>query len=200
MGSEQIIHYIQEYSYFIIFLFLFFGIVGIPSPEESLLFLVGVLAAHGQLSMSWGILFAFLGTFAGMLAGYYAGKFVGYPIINKYGKWVGLTEDKAVKFEEQFTKNSQKTLIIGFFMPGLRQAVPYLSGIFSLNILKYSVITGAGSLLWSMSYILLGWGLGSTFPINPNYVPYLGVGLLVIFIVTTLIRYIKKKRKGRGKI
>ncbi|QWC23936.1 DedA family protein [Bacillus haikouensis] len=200
MGSEQIIQYIQEYSYFIIFIFLFFGIVGIPSPEESLLFLVGVLAAHGQLSMSCGILFAFLGTFAGMLAGYYAGKYVGYPIINKYGKWVGLTEEKAVKFEAQFTKNSPKTLIIGFFMPGLRQVAPYLSGIFSLNILRYMLITGAGSLLWSISYILLGWGLGSTFPINPNYVPYLGVGLLVIVILTTLIQYVRKKRKERGKI
>jgi membrane-associated protein len=200
MGSDQIIHYIQEYSYFIIFLFLFFGIVGIPSPEESLLFLVGVLAAHGQLSMSWGILFSFLGTFAGMIIGYYAGKFVGFPIINKYGKWVGITEEKAVSFEAQFTKNSSKTLIMGFFMPGLRQVAPYLSGIFSINILRYLVISGAGSLLWSITYILLGWGLGSSFPINPNYVPYLGVGLLVIFLVTSLTRYLRKKRKERGKI
>jgi membrane-associated protein len=200
MGSDQIIHYIQEYSYFIIFLFLFFGIVGIPSPEESLLFLVGVLAAHGQLSMSWGILFSFLGTFVGMTGGYYAGKFVGYPIINKYGKWIGITEEKAVSFEAQFTKNSSKTLIMGFFMPGLRQVAPYLSGIFSINIVRYLVISGAGSLLWSITYILLGWGLGSSFPINPNYVPYLGVGLLVIFLVTSLTRYLRKKRKERGKI
>jgi membrane-associated protein len=200
MGNDQIIHYIQEYSYFIIFLFLFFGIVGIPSPEESLLFLVGVLAAHGQLSMSWGILFSFLGTFAGMIIGYYAGKFVGFPIINKYGKWVGITEEKAVSFEAQFTKNSSKTLMMGFFMPGLRQVAPYLSGIFSINILRYLVISGAGSLLWSITYILLGWGLGSSFPINPNYVPYLGVGLLVIFLVTSLTRYLRKKRKERGKI
>jgi membrane-associated protein len=200
MGSDQIIHYIQEYSYFIIFLFLFFGIVGIPSPEESLLFLVGVLAAHGQLSMSWGILCSFLGTFAGMTGGYYAGKFVGYPIINKYGKWIGITEEKAISFEAQFTKNSSKTLIMGFFMPGLRQVAPYLSGIFSINIVRYLVISGAGSLLWTITYILLGWGLGSSFPINPNYVPYLGVALLVIFLVTSLARYLRKKRKERGKI
>lgn len=200
MGSEQIIHYIQEYSYFIIFLFLFFGIVGIPSPEESLLFLVGVLAVHGQLSLPWGILFSFLGTFAGMTFGYYAGKLVGYPIINKYGKWIGITEEKAVTFEAKFTKNSSKTLIMGFFMPGLRQVAPYLSGIFSINIVRYLIISGAGSLLWAIAYILLGWGLGSSFPINPNYVPYLGVGLLVIFLVTSLMRYLRKKRKERGKI
>lgn len=200
MGSEQIIHYIQEYSYFIIFLFLFFGIVGIPSPEESLLFLIGVLAAHGQLSMSWAMLFSFLGTFAGMVSGYYAGKFVGYPIIHKYGKWIGISEEKAETFEAQFTKNSSKMLIIGFFMPGLRQVAPYLSGIFSINIVRYLVISGAGSLLWTISYIVLGWGLGSSFPINPNYVPYLGIGLLVIFVVTSLARYVRKKRKARGKI
>ncbi|WP_175987915.1 DedA family protein [Bacillus sp. Marseille-Q1617] len=200
MGSEQIIHYIQEYSYFIIFLFLFFGIVGIPSPEESLLFLVGVLAVHGQLSLPWGILFSFLGTFAGMTFGYYAGKLVGYPIINKYGKWIGITEEKAVTFEAKFTKNSSKTLIMGFFMPGLRQVAPYLSGIFSISIVRYLIISGAGSLLWAIAYILLGWGLGSSFPINPNYVPYLGVGLLVIFLVTSLTRYLRKKRKERGKI
>lgn len=200
MGSEQIIHYIQQYSYFIIFLFLFFGIIGIPSPEESLLFLIGVLAAHGQLSMPLGVLFSFLGTYSGMIGGYYAGKLVGFPLINKYGKWIGMSEDKIVKFEGQFKKNSSKTVIMGFFMPGLRQVAPYLSGIFSINLVKYLVITSAGSLLWAITYILLGWGLGSSFPINPNYVPYLGVGLLVIFIVTTLVRYLRKRRKVRGKI
>ncbi|MEG9295510.1 DedA family protein [Mangrovibacillus sp. Mu-81] len=198
MGSEQIIHYIQMYSYFIIFLFLFCGIVGIPSPEESLLFLIGVLAAHGQLSMLWGIVFSFLGTYTGMIGGYYGGKLIGYPIINKYGKWIGITKDKADDFETQFKRNSSKTLVMGFFMPGLRQVAPYLSGIFSINIMRYLLITCAGSMIWTITYILLGWGLGSSFPINPNYVPYLGVGLLVIFIVSSLARYLRKRRKVRG--
>ena len=41
MNIETILHYIDIYGYLIIFLFLFFGIVGIPAPEESLLFLIG---------------------------------------------------------------------------------------------------------------------------------------------------------------
>ena len=43
MGSEELIQYIQHYGYFIIFLFLFFGIVGIPAPGRILIVLSGAL-------------------------------------------------------------------------------------------------------------------------------------------------------------
>ncbi|MGM0840102.1 MAG: DedA family protein [Bacillota bacterium] len=195
MGGEEIIQYIQSYGYFIIFLFLFFGIVGIPAPEESLLFLVGLLAAKSQLLLSLALVCSFLGVYTGMITGYYGGRFIGQPLIERYGRWIGLSEEKVRKYEQLFTMHSTKALLFGLFMPGLRQLSPYLSGIFGTPYMPFFFLTMAGSAIWTVSYILLGYWLGNTLSINPIYVPYAGVGLLVIFILTTVWQSVKKKKE-----
>ncbi|MGE6753820.1 DedA family protein [Rossellomorea sp. NPDC071047] len=195
MGSEEIIQYIQSYGYFIIFLFLFFGIVGIPAPEESLLFLVGLLAAKGQLMLSLALVCSFLGVYSGMITGFYGGRFIGQPLIDRYGKWIGLSREKVRKYEKLFTMHSTKTLLFGLFMPGLRQLSPYLAGIFGTRYMPFFFLTMAGSAIWTVSYIFLGYWLGNTLPINPAYVPYAGIGLLLIFILTTVWGSVKKKKE-----
>jgi membrane-associated protein len=195
MGSEELIQYIQSYGYFIIFLFLFFGIVGIPAPEESLLFLVGLLAAKGQLMLSLTLVCSFLGVYSGMITGFYGGRFIGQPLIDRYGRWIGLSKGKVQKYEQLFTKHSTKTLLFGLFMPGLRQLSPYLSGIFGTPYGTFFFLTMVGSGIWSASYIFLGYWLGNTLSINPAYVPYAGVALLIIFILTTVWGYVKKRKE-----
>lgn len=49
MDTGAWLPYVQSYGYVMLFLFLFCGIVGIPAPEESLLFFVGVVIAKNQL-------------------------------------------------------------------------------------------------------------------------------------------------------
>src|SRR5574342_59982 len=105
MNVETIINYINIYGYFVIFLFFFFVIVGIPAPEESLLFLIGVLSFHHQLSLELAMLCSILGAFTGMLTAYSVGKFVGYPFIKKYGKYVGITDNRWEKVSGKYTKN-----------------------------------------------------------------------------------------------
>jgi membrane-associated protein len=195
MGSEELIQYIQNYGYFIIFLFLFFGIVGIPAPEESLLFLVGLLAAKDQLMLSLSLVCSFLGVYSGMITGFYGGRFIGQPLIDRYGRWIGLSKGKVQKYEQLFTKHSTKTLLFGLFMPGLRQLSPYLSGIFGTPYGTFFFLTMVGSGIWSSSYIFLGYWLGNTLSINPAYVPYAGVALLIIFILTTVWGYVKKRKE-----
>ncbi|WP_347553164.1 DedA family protein (plasmid) [Pseudalkalibacillus hwajinpoensis] len=195
MGSEELIQYILSYGYFIIFLFLFFGIVGIPAPEESLLFLVGLLASNEQLMLSLTLVCTFLGVYSGMVTGFYGGRFIGSPLIERYGRWIGLTKDRVQKYETVFKKHSTKTLLLGIFLPGLRQLIPYLAGIFGTSHVRFLSFTIAGSAIWTISYVLLGYWLGTTLSIDPSYVPYAGVGLLLIFILTTVWGYVKKKRE-----
>lgn len=114
MNIDGILHFIDLYGYLIIFLFLFMGIVGIPAPEESLLFLIGVLIGQNKLSFGLAVLSAFLGAFIGMLIAYVCGKYVGYPFIKKYGKYVGITNDRWEKVQKKYMKNTKKRLCLDF--------------------------------------------------------------------------------------
>ena len=193
MNIETIIHYINIYGYFVIFLFLFFGIVGIPAPEESLLFLIGVLITHHQLSFPLSFISAFLGAITGMLTAFVCGKYMGHPFINRFGKYVGITEERWEKAQSKYTHNMKKTIIFGFYMPGIRQISPYFAGITKVPFQQFLLLSMFGAFLWTVPFILAGYFLGKAFHINPVYVPYLGILFLVIFFLYVFIKHLKNR-------
>ncbi|RFU69150.1 DedA family protein [Peribacillus saganii] len=200
MNMDVLLGYIDVYGYAIIFLFLFLGIVGIPAPEESLLFLIGILAINDKLSLTTAALCAWAGAFVGMAAAYACGRYVGYPFITKYGKYVGITEERWLRTKEKYTGNVKKTVILGFYLPGLRQISPYFAGISRVSFGMFILYSFLGSIFWTLPFILGGYYAGSLFDINPNYVPYVGVGLLILFCLYSLIKYFrgKKEKKSEG--
>jgi membrane protein DedA with SNARE-associated domain len=193
MNIDTILHYIELYGYIIIFLSLFLGIVGIPAPEESLLFLVGVLIVQNKLSFGFAMSCSILGALIGMMAAYVCGKFIGYPFIRKYGKYVGITNERWEKVKDKYTKNVHKAILLGFYMPGLRQISPYFAGITNIPFRKFFLFSLLGTVLWTVPFIVAGYYAGKVFNINPTYVPYLGFVFLIIFLLYLLIKYIKKK-------
>ncbi|WP_141432125.1 DedA family protein [Bacillus sp. 03113] len=195
MNIETIMHYIHLYGYAIIFLFLFLGIVGIPAPEESLLFLVGVLIAHHHLHFGYTLLSAFLGAFCGMLIAYGCGKFIGYPFIKKYGRYVGITDQRWQKAKQKFENNMRKTIMFGFYLPGIRQISPYFAGIANVPFRLYFLLSFLGTILWVAPFIAIGYYAGDKFHINPIYVPYVGIFLFVLFVLYVGIKWIIEKRK-----
>lgn len=194
MNIETILNGIELYGYLIISLCLFFGIVGIPAPEESFLFLIGILAFHHQLSLGLSILCSILGAFVGMFSAYIIGKYVGQPFMNKFGKYVGITKVKWERAGINYTKNARKTILFGFYMPGIRQISPYFAGMAKIPLTKYLILSLFGTILWTVPYILVGYYSGEIFHINPDYVPYYGIILLVLFMVYMLVKYLKGKK------
>ncbi|WP_042461977.1 DedA family protein [Neobacillus dielmonensis] len=194
MTIDSLLHYLNTYGYLIIFIFLFFGIVGIPAPEESLLFLIGVLINQHSLSLIPACLTAVLGAFSGMLSAYVLGKYVGSHFIEKYGKYVGITEERWAKVKNKYMKNVHKTIVFGFYMPGIRQISPYFAGINRISFMDFLVSSFLGTVLWTLPFILAGYYAGSAFHINPKYVPYLGLVLLLIFLLVVFVNFFKKRK------
>jgi membrane protein DedA with SNARE-associated domain len=197
MNVETIVDYLNVYGYFVIFLCLYFGIVGIPAPEESLLFLMGVLIGQHQLRIGDSILYANLGAFVGMLSAYIIGKKIGYPFVQKYGKYIGITMERWEKAKHSYEKNVQKSILIGFYMPGLRQISPYFAGITKVGWQKFMICSIVGTLLWVNPFIFAGYYISHYFSIDPNYVPYVGVVFFIGFILYVLYKQVKKRMKKR---
>ena len=195
MNIDTILHYLDTYGYLIIFIFLFFGIVGIPAPEESLLFLIGVLIYQHSLAFIPASLSAILGAFIGMLSAYFVGKYIGSTFIHKYGKYVGITEERWEKVKNKYMKNVRKTILFGFYMPGIRQISPYFAGIAKISLLKFLLYSTVGTVLWTIPFILAGYYAGSTFNINPKVVPYLGLLFLLIFLLFVVVNFLKRRKR-----
>ena len=195
MTIQTIINDIHQYGYLIIFVFLFCGIIGIPAPEESLLILIGVMIVHQQLSFILAWICAILGIFIGMLTAYGCGMYIGFPFIHKYGKYIGVTPERWNKVQNYYAHNARKTIIFGFYIPGIRQISPYFAGIAKISFVIYFCYALVGTIIWSCIFITFGYYLGDLVGVNIKYIPYLGLLFFVIYLLFVLIKYCKKKRK-----
>ena len=133
-----------------------------------------------------------------MLAAFGFGKYVGHPFINKYGKYVGITRERWNKVQLQFQKNSHKTILFGFYMPGIRQVCPYFAGIAQVPFFQFVLFSLLGTLLWIFPFIAAGYFAGTAFNINPKYVPYIGVFFLFIFVMYVFIKLLRKKKQNHS--
>ncbi|RLQ93192.1 DedA family protein [Falsibacillus albus] len=187
--SAHFLELLSQYSYLLIFIMGFFGIVGIPAPEESLFVYLGVVSKQGNLFL-WGCIAASsLGSFTGMLTAYFLGAKIGKPFIIKYGRYLGMNSKRWNSFMDHW--NIKKSLLFGFFIPGVRQLNPYFAGIEHLSFFLFALFSLIGSVVWVSVYTLLGFFISTYIPIHPLIITYVGIGLFLLFIVQMIIRWRK---------
>lgn len=195
MTIETITGAFATYGYFLVFISLFFGIVGIPAPEESLLVIIGMSAASHHMSLPLASLTSIGGAIAGMLVAYAAGRWIGRPALEKIGPWIGLPKDKWEAVMHKYKTRSRRTLVFGYFLPGVRQVSPYLAGTTQLPVLRFTLFSCLGAILWVIPYVLLGYYVAARFNIPPIYISSIGFILFGLFIIHFIYQTIQKRLK-----
>ncbi len=135
---------ISNYGYFAIYGLLAIGIIGLPVPDEFMMTFVGYLSSISVLNVQGAFLVSFLGSISGMLVSYFIGKKVGKPFLRKHGKWIKMTPARLEKLEKWFNKYGPWTIIIAYFIPGVRHFASYISGMNGMGKRKYFIFAGAG--------------------------------------------------------
>ncbi|WP_077615597.1 DedA family protein [Caenibacillus caldisaponilyticus] len=153
--------YIAEYGYLAIYFFLVMGIIGIPAPEESLMVFVGIAASNGTLRFSDALLASFLGVISGMLFAYTVGYWVGKPVLNRVGPWIGLTPKRWQKASSTFSRHAIWAIAVGYFLPGIRQINPYMAGISRMRLIPYAAAALCGAAVWTTAFLSLGYFVGN---------------------------------------
>lgn len=195
MDTSVLFSYIQSYGYGIIFLFLFFGIVGIPAPEESLLFFLGILISHEQLAWAYCFFVSWLGATIGMITGYGMGRFLGHPFMKKYGKYVGISEEKWERANGLFRKYGKWFVLFGFYLPGVRQISPYMAGVIRFPFRVFLLLSSVGALLWTVPIMLVGMFLGQHIHIPIASIPLIGMVLFFLFLAVVWIKQFFNKKQ-----
>lgn len=191
--------YIATYGYIAIFVFLFFGIVGIPAPEESMMIFVGIAISQGTLHFLPVLTAAFLGVITGMFTAYTIGYIIGKPILYKLGKFLGMSQKKWDKATTTFKKHALWSVAVGFYLPGVRQVNPYMAGISRTKIPFYIGSTIVGALAWTTTFLLVGYFVGNRLERFMTLTPlHIGIGLsffLLLFAVFVTVHIILFKRQ-----
>jgi membrane protein DedA with SNARE-associated domain len=157
---ELVTQWIAHYGYIGIFMALMLGIIGLPVPDETLLTFAGYLVYRGHLHLVPTLLSALLGTMCGITVSYLLGRLTGYVLIEKYGGKLHISMDRVHEVHDWFRRLGRLALTFGYFIPGVRHLTAYVAGASELELPSFAAFAYLGALLWSHSFIFLGYYLG----------------------------------------
>ncbi len=157
---EIALHWITQHGYAGIFSLLVFGIIGLPVPDEWLLTFSGYLIFKHTLLFLPTFLSAFLGSACGITVSYLLGRVFDTYILVKYGWIFHLTPERLARVHSWFERRGRWTLLVGYFIPGVRHLTGYVAGVSELSYANFALFAYTGAFSWAALFITLGYFLG----------------------------------------
>src|SRR5262245_60546066 len=157
---EIALQWIMQHGYTGIFSLLVFGIVGLPVPDEWLLTFSGYLVFRQTLKFFPTFGAAFLGSACGITVSYTLGRIFDSVVLVRYGWVFHLTPERLARVHTWFEKRGRWTLLVGYFIPGVRHLTGYVAGVSELSYVNFALFAYTGALCWAAVFITLGYVLG----------------------------------------
>ena len=157
---EAAFQWIAQHGYAGIFSLLVFGIVGLPVPDEWLLTFSGYLVFRRTLHFLPTFGAAFSGSACGITVSYTLGRIFDTYVLVKYGSYVHITPERLARVHSWFERRGRWTLLIGYFIPGVRHLTGYVADASELSFSNFALFAYAGAFCWAPVFITLGYFLG----------------------------------------
>lgn len=154
---DGLIAWLAYYKGFALFGLLALGIVGLPIPDETLMTFAGALMAKGYLDIPSTLAAAYLGSFFGITVSYWIGRTAGVYLVKQYGHRIGLTQKKFDQVHAWFEKIGKWTLLVGYFIPGVRHLTGYVAGTTELRFSQFALFAYTGAAIWVSLFLMLGY-------------------------------------------
>ena len=152
-------------------------------------------------NIALAVAFATLGSLVGALVGYAIGAWGGRPILDRWGRYVGITAEDLDRADRWFAKYGSWAVFLGRMVPLVRTFVSYPAGISRMHLGRFMLYSTLGSLVWNFALIYAGFLLGENYEeIEAALKPYENVIYFVVLVVLGILvaRWIIGKRRGRA--
>jgi membrane protein DedA with SNARE-associated domain len=182
--------------------------VAFPLPSELVMPLAGWLLVQAKGGSVWGVMMAgFYGSVGSLLGAwmvYWVSLKGGRPLLDRYGKYVLLTQEEIERSEAWFDKHGEWAVFFSRLVPVVRTLISIPAGIARMNFWKFSIYTFAGSFPWSFGLAYGGFLLGSNWEalreaMRPFEIPIiLALAAVVAWFMLSRIRTIRRIRAGQA--
>lgn len=189
---------ISKYSYLGISAALGLGILGLPIPDETLLAYAGFLVFKGKLNYFYVIITSFIGTSCGITIGYILGRTFETVIIEKYSARMRLNPEHIKKAEEFYSKYGRFAVFVGYFIPGVRHFTAIFAGASLMPYRIFSLFAYAGGLLWTITFVNLGYFLGEKWHKIYMYSERYIVPVILVSSVLLIVAIYLKSRQEKS--
>ena len=182
--------------------FLLLESSGIPVVNTTLLLLTGALAALGRVNLALLMVMAILGSTLGACSAYLLGKYYGEALLRRLTRLLHINEQKVLMAERWFQRAGARMIFVSRIVPYIRPFACFPAGIASLPFPRFLLAAFSGSLIWCVTWLIVGWEMGPHWRIALTLVQtytWPAIGALLALVVASfcarrwLTRYVKKR-------
>ncbi len=132
-----------------------------PIPSEIVLPLAGYEVAQGELSFVGTIAAATLGSVVGALILYAVGRYGGRPLVERWGTILRVGAADLDRAEGWFGRFGDRVVLGARVVPLARSVVSIPAGMMRMPLVRFTVLTTIGSLVWNLVLVGAGYQLGA---------------------------------------
>ena len=173
----------------------------IPLPSELIMPLSGWMLIQAKGLSQWYVLLAgfygALGNLLGSLVAYWIGARGGRPLLERYGRYVLITRGDLEMADRWFVKYGSWAVFLSRLLPVVRTFISIPAGVARVPLLRFSLLTFAGSFPWSVGLAWGGYILGENWEglrrvMRPFDIPIIAVVVAVVaYYVARRIRHLR---------
>jgi membrane protein DedA with SNARE-associated domain len=202
--SVFIIAVISRMGYMGVVLLMAIESACIPLPSEVIMPFSGYLVYAGRFNLWLVALAGAVGCVLGSLVAYWVGMYGGRPLIEKYGRYILLSNHDLDLADRWFARYGEVIVFASRLLPVIRTFIAFPAGVARMNKTRFIAYTFLGSFPWCLGLAYVGQLLGEQWDKNETLKSWFHrfdfvIGVIgVLFVAWWIWRHIKNSRRRDG--
>lgn len=186
------------WAYAILFCFSFgesIAVIGLLVPGATFTVIFGFLASQGMFDIRTAAMVGAVGAILGDMLSFVLGRRGIDPAKRFPRLFAQSTIDRAEKFMDDYGVTG---VFLGRFIGPLRPFVPFVAGALKMRWRSFMLMNVTSGVLWSISYLAVGFFFGQFWTSIHRGIRWVGVGLVVIVVGYVVLQYLGERRRKRN--
>src|SRR5579875_3867437 len=174
---------------------------GVPVVNTTLLLLTGALASMGHISLWELAVAAISGSTAGACLAYFIGKAGGRRVLLRLALFLHIDRHRIQAAEDWFQKSGAWMIFLSRMLPYVRPFACFPAGISQMNFTRFLLAALAGSTVWCLAILAVGWNLGRRWGLAVHVIRVytLAASSVTILLAAIIIAVSYTIKKGLGR-
>ena len=151
---------VSQWGYLGLLVFVLLGNLGLPVPEESVLWVAGYLVWQGGFQLPLVLLVGIVSAVVGDSLGYWVGRRYGQPVVARYGLWARLTPPRLATMRRFVQQYGPVAVFLARFVIGLRFLAGPLAGSLDLPWRSFLMANVCGAVVYVPIMVGMGYAVG----------------------------------------
>jgi membrane protein DedA with SNARE-associated domain len=161
LGLLNFTAFVASSGYVAIFLLCVAQSCCVPTSSELTMGFAGVLAASGKLDLAAVIAIGTVGEVVGAYIAWVIGRTGGRRFVDRWGKYLLLSHADLDRAEAWYGRHERWGVFGSRLVPLVRNFAALPAGVAEVPLVRFGLLTAAGSLIWDGAMAGIGYGLAS---------------------------------------